>query len=185
VRIRSSGEHATAEEAEGRYSAGAPACSSRSTSHEVLFVWYHYHMKHLLIPTVNVFIINGSKIMLGRRANTGWMDGRLCPPGGHIEAGETPVAAAIREIKEELGVTVQPKDLTFACVAVRNTQAGETVAFEFTIHDKDYTYINAEPEKCSELTWLELTDLGDQIIDQFKQIIEGIIKQQPYLEIGY
>lgn len=153
----------------------------------MLFVCYHYHMKHLLIPTVNVFIINGSKLLLGRRANTGWMDGYLCPPGGHIETGETPVVAALREIKEELGVTVRPEDLTFACVAVRNTQAGETVAFEFIIRDKQYNYANAEPEKCSELVWVDLANLDSyDIVDQFKQIIErGIIKQQPYLEIGY
>ena len=67
-------------------------------------------MKHLVIPTVNVFVINGSKLMLGRRANTGWMDGHLCPPGGHIEVGETPVLAMLREIKEELGVVVKPED---------------------------------------------------------------------------
>ena len=144
-------------------------------------------MKHLLIPTVNVFITNGSKLLLGRRANTGWMDGYLCPPGGHIEAGETPVVAALREIKEELGVAIKPEDLTFACVAVRNTQAGETVAFEFIIRDKQYDYTNAEPEKCSELVWVDLANLDSyDIVDQFKQIIErGIIKQQPYLEIGY
>ncbi len=143
-------------------------------------------MKHLVIPTTKVFIINGSKILLGRRANTNWMDGYLCPPGGHIEAGETPLLAAIREVHEELGVIVQAEDLEFACVAARNTTAGETVAYEFVIRDKDYQFINTEPEKCSELVWIELDDLGAEIIDQFKQIIEqAILRKKTYLEIGY
>ena len=143
-------------------------------------------MKHLVIPTVNVFVINGSELMLGRRVNTNWMDGYLCPPGGHVERGETPIEAMIREIQEELGVAVKKADLEFACVAARNTPAGETVAYEFIIRDKDYIFINTEPEKCSELVQVDMTALPDDVIDQFKQIIElGIIRKQPYLEIGY
>jgi 8-oxo-dGTP diphosphatase len=143
-------------------------------------------MKHMVIPTVNVFIVNGTEVLLGRRANTGWMDGHLCPPGGHVEIGETPRVAMIREIQEELGVTVKPEDLTFVCVAARNTPAGETVAYEFAIIDKDYTFINAEPEKCSELVWVSLHKLDEAIIPQFKEIIEqGIIQKQQYLELGY
>ncbi len=143
-------------------------------------------MKHLVIPTVNVFIISGQKLLLGRRANTGWMDGSLCPPGGHIELGETPVLAMIREIKEELGVTVKPEDLEFACVVARNTPAGETVAYEFIIRDKDYAFKNAEPEKCSELIWVDLHAIPKDVIDHFAQVIaQGIIGKKTYLELEY
>jgi len=143
-------------------------------------------MKHLIIPTVNVFIITGSNLLLSRRANTGWMDGHLCPPGGHIEKGETPVLAMVREIEEELGVIVKPEDLEFSCVAARNTPAGETVAFEFVIRDKDYEFINAEPDKCSGLEWVELSNLPEDVIEQFEYVInKGVIGQNRYLEIGY
>lgn len=143
-------------------------------------------MKHLVIPTVNVFIISGTKLLLTRRTNTGWMDGFLCPPGGHIEQNETPLQAAQREIEEELGVIVKNEDLEFACVAARNTEAGETVAYEFIIQDKKYDFRNAEPSKCSELVWVELNNLPKDIIDHFEQIIKkGIIGRQMYLEIGY
>lgn len=143
-------------------------------------------MKHLVIPTVNVFVVNGSKVLLSRRANTGWMDGYLCPPGGHVELGETPAMAMIREIQEELGVTVKQEDLEFACVAARNTPAGEAVAYEFIIRDKDYTFTNAEPEKCSELVWIDPGNPPNDVIDQFQHILKhGIMGQQPYLEVGY
>lgn len=143
-------------------------------------------MKHLIIPTVNVFIIKGSKLMLGRRVNTGWMDGYLCPAGGHIEVGETPIVAILREIKEELGVDVKKEDLEFACVVARNASDGETVAYEFVIRDKEYSFVNAEPEKCSELVWVDLNVLADEIIDDFKQIIAGgIVGRNIYLEVGY
>lgn len=143
-------------------------------------------MSHLIAPSVNVFIINDDKILLGRRVNTGWMDGYLCPPGGHVEKGETPIQAIIREIHEELGVTVKKDDLEFACVATRNTSPTEYVAYEFIIRDKEYSFKNSEPQKCSELVWVSMNDLSTEIIDHFKQIlVEGIIGQKLYLEIGY
>ena len=143
-------------------------------------------MRHLIAPSVNIYILNGTKILLSRRANTGWMDGQLCPPGGHVEQGETPTIAAIREAKEELGVDIDPEDLEFFCVAARNNTPVEYVAYEFVIRDKGYEFTNAEPEKCSELVWVELEELPGDIIDHFKQIIQkGLVGNQIYLELGY
>ena len=54
--------------------------------------------------TVGVYIINNDgKIFLMRSPK--WSD-KLVPPGGHIESGETVVAAAIREVKEEVGLDI-------------------------------------------------------------------------------
>jgi 8-oxo-dGTP diphosphatase len=114
------------------------------------------------------------------------MDGYLCPPGGHVEVGETPLIAATREIKEELGVTIDPNDLEFMCVAARNSSPNEYVAYEFVLRDKKYDYRNAEPEKCSELVWVDPKHLPLEVIKQFEQIIKkGLIAKQPYLELGY
>lgn len=133
-------------------------------------------MKHLVVPSVNVFVLNDSRIMLGRRASTGWMDGQLCPPGGHIKKGETPIIAAVREIEEELGVSINPDDLEFICVAARNTPPTEYVAYEFMIRNKKYQFKNNEPNKCSDLVWVKLDELPEDVIDHFVQVInKGII----------
>ena len=53
---------------------------------------------------VGVIVTQNGKILCGVRANdTG--AGLLCGPGGHIEEGETPEQAAIRESQEEFGIT--------------------------------------------------------------------------------
>lgn len=143
-------------------------------------------MRHQITPTVNVLIINGDTVLLGRRANTGWMDGFLWPPSGHIEANETPAAAALREIQEELGATVDPRDLSFTFVAARKTDYGESVAYVFTIRDKEYSYTNAEPDRCTELVWADLHNLPNDVVEQFKEMVkQGIRHSKRYLELGY
>lgn len=103
-----------------------------------------------------------------------------------MKKGETPSIAMLREIKEELGVDIAREDLEFACVAARNNSPYEYVAYVFVVQDKDYRYINAEPEKCSELVWVSLTDLPEDIVDDARQMImKGIVGEQSYLEIGY
>ena len=143
-------------------------------------------MKHQVVPTVNVYVIKANKLLLGRRQNTGWMDGWLCPPGGHVEAGETPTVSMVREIEEELGVSVKPEDLEFLCVAARNNPKEEHVAYEFVIRDKNYEFINAEPDMCSELVWVDIYDPPKEVIEDFKQIIQqSLVGGKNYLEIGY
>ncbi len=48
-----------------------------------------------------VIVINDGKILCGVRKD----NGLICGPGGHIEAGEAPIQAAIREAQEEFGIT--------------------------------------------------------------------------------
>lgn len=54
---------------------------------------------------VGVLVIKDGKVLTGTRIK----EGTICGPGGHIENGESPEAAAIRETQEEFGIT--PKEL--------------------------------------------------------------------------
>lgn len=142
-------------------------------------------MKHTVLPSVNLFFVNDDKVLLGRRVNTGYMDDHLCPPGGHVEEGETPTVAAIREAQEELGIDLKPDDLEFICVAARKSPV-EYVAYEFMIKNKDYAVINNEPDKCSELVWSDIHNLPSDVIPQFADIItRSIVGDEKYLELGY
>jgi 8-oxo-dGTP diphosphatase len=139
-----------------------------------------------VVSSVNVSLLQGDKILLSRRVNTGWMDGELCIPGGHVEANETPRQAAIRELKEELRANVNVDDLEFVCIAARNTKPNQYVAYEFVIRDKDVQFQNAEPDKCSELIWVDVNNLPDDVISDFREIItQSIAGNEKYLELGF
>ncbi len=61
------------------------------------------------VPTesaVITYILKGSEVLLIRK-KTGLGAGKVNAPGGHIEEGETPEEAAIREIEEEVGLKAE------------------------------------------------------------------------------
>ena len=53
------------------------------------------------VKGVGVLVVRDGKILTGLRRT----EGTFCGPGGHIEAGETPEQAALRETQEEFGIT--------------------------------------------------------------------------------
>lgn len=52
-------------------------------------------------------LIRGGKVLLARRGNAPGR-GLWGFPGGHVEAGETALAAAVRELREETGIIADP-----------------------------------------------------------------------------
>ena len=62
----------------------------------------------LLLPGVAAVVRNAAdEVLVHRRAD----DGTWSLPGGAIEPGETPAAAAVREVREETGLEVRPARL--------------------------------------------------------------------------
>ena len=115
---------------------------------------------------VYVALVEGERIFLLRRANTGHRDGEWAMPAGHVESGETPAEAALRELLEETGVAAAPSDLECAHVCYRLCGEGGAKAYV------DYLFVcrrwtgtprNAEPQKADASGWFD-RDGGD-IID--------------------
>jgi 8-oxo-dGTP pyrophosphatase MutT (NUDIX family) len=52
-------------------------------------------------------------------------------PGGIIDLGETPKQAALREIKEEVGLIIDPASLSFKWVTARHSTSIDTYQFIF------------------------------------------------------
>ena len=88
------------------------------------------------IPTVDAAIINEhEQILLIRRKD----NGHWAMPGGKIEVGELPAAAAEREAREETGVTVKATALVgiFDSYKHHSSSAAHLYQFVFLCHPLD------------------------------------------------
>jgi 8-oxo-dGTP diphosphatase len=111
---------------------------------------------------VDVYVLlqrGDGRVLLMERANTGYADGMLCPPSGHLEDNESAVQGAIREVREEIGIRLDPDDLRFVHVVHHRTptQQGRFGLF-FTVTSWRGEPENREPYKCARLLWADPDD---------------------------
>ncbi len=81
----------------------------------------HPHDSIAPVCTVDICITHDHDVLMFKRSDTkkvfpGW----LALPGGHIEEGENPLTAAIREVQEEVGVTLTPEEIQLKFVAMHH-----------------------------------------------------------------
>lgn len=106
----------------------------------------------------------GHQVLLQLRRGTGYMDGHwACGVAGHVEAGESVLAAACREALEELGITIAPADLVPLCAmhrTARNSLAiDERVDFFFECWQWSGEPRLREADKAADLQWFALDAL--------------------------
>lgn len=114
-------------------------------------------------PAVFVAVLNSSnEVLLHKRANTGYMDGRFDLPSGHMERGELPHVAAARELEEETSLKANPDDLVLFHIYL-NENAPELPYFGLLFKTAVWsgTPVIGEPEKCDEMEFHKLDALPD------------------------
>lgn len=141
--------------------------------------------RHQLTGDVHLLLINkDGEILFGQRQNTGFEDGAWHLPSGHLEAGESVVAALIREAKEEIGLIIDEHEVDFAHV-MHNSSGSGRVAFFFTVHRWTGVPENREPDKCSGLRWFPLGALPDQLIPYCRAALESIAMNDGFSTYGW
>ena len=133
-----------------------------------------------------VIFEHDGKILLARRFNTGYSDGFYQMPSGHVEEHEYPSEAAIREMKEEVGVDIEPKDLIPIHIShrINTNSAGDYVDFFFKTSKWSGEIRIAEPDKCDELIWVAMDDLPENTVPVIREVVAHILENQSYSEIG-
>ncbi len=134
---------------------------------------------------VHLVLRRDDRVLLLRRLNTGYEDGKWSLPAGHLDGGETVRTAAAREASEELGVRVAPEGIRFAHVMHRRKEDGERIDFFVVAESWDGEVRNAEPEKCSHLSWVDPDDLPAELIPYVRAGISHTLDGIPYSEFGW
>ncbi|SEO10276.1 methyltransferase domain-containing protein [Actinacidiphila rubida] len=123
--------------------------------------------RHTEIVDVHLVLRRGGEVLLARRAGTGYADGLLHAPSGHLEEGEDVRAGMIREAAEEIGVHLAPEDLRAVLVMQHRAPSGHARIgwfFEAELPAGAAEPVNREPHKCSGIGWYPLDDLPRDMV---------------------
>jgi ADP-ribose pyrophosphatase YjhB (NUDIX family) len=108
---------------------------------------------------VEAFVLAGDQLLLGHRRG-GAGEGEWGLPGGHLEPGETPAAGLCRELREELGIAVEPPDLRLVAIVDDPANVGgHYLHVGFVVTRFTGTIAVTEPAKCGEWRFFPLDRL--------------------------
>jgi 8-oxo-dGTP diphosphatase len=144
-------------------------------------------------PYVACFVIlrEEDKVAMVLRRNTGWMDGQYGVPAGKVEYDETLTEGAMREAKEEAGVSIKLADLKHVHTCHRHAIADKKDLFMdwidvyFEVDSWQGEPHNAEPEKSERLDWLDINNLPKNIVPSQRAALISIAKGEQYSEFGW
>lgn len=135
------------------------------------------HGRFTVIPAAYLFLRRGDEVLLQLREGTGYYDAHWAAgAAGHVERGESVLAAAAREAREELGVDVDPAHLEFLTVEHRT---GDGAAIDERV---DFFFACArwtgdpalQEDKASDLRWFALDALPDPVVPHERLVLDRL-----------
>lgn len=146
-------------------------------------------MRFRVVPAAYVLLLRpagsgGDEVLLQLRQNTGFMDGHwACAAAGHVEAGESALAAAVREAAEELDVRIE-EDRLVPITAMHRTQGtgepvDERVDFFFGCRGWRGEPRRREPTKSADLRWFPLDALPDPVVPHERAVLDAVRAGSP------
>ncbi len=145
-------------------------------------------IRNKAVPASYLFLEKDGRILIARRCNTGYQDGNYQVPAGHVEEGELPTEAIIREAKEEIGIDLNKTDLELVHVSYRpkHDETGDRVDFFFRARKWRGEITNMEPNKCDDLKWVTYDDVPENmtfhVFKAIKNMNDGIFFDEIDLE---
>jgi 8-oxo-dGTP diphosphatase len=139
----------------------------------------------MLRCAVYLFLLKDDQILLSRRFNTGWMDGKYSLIAGHIDGNETVFDAMIREAFEEGKIKIDKKDLEPATVLHRKSLEMEYIDFFFVAKKWVGEPSIGEPEKCDDLSWFSLDALPENLLPYIKDAFDNYKNTTPFSSSGW
>jgi isopentenyldiphosphate isomerase len=131
--------------------------------------------------TVHAWILNSrGELLIQKRSmtkdsNPGLWD---VSAAGHLSAGETPLEALVKEVREELGLDVPPGDFRYLFTVAQQalSQTGTFLDNEFQevyllCIDVPLEAFRVQPEEVSELRYVPLMELEQLILDAAPEFV--------------
>jgi 8-oxo-dGTP pyrophosphatase MutT (NUDIX family) len=132
-----------------------------------------------VVPASYVIFRRDESVLLQLRQGTGYMDGHWASAAaGHVEASESAVQAAVREVREELGIVIDAEHLV-ALTAMHRTHGNgraidERVDFFFACTAWRGEPSMMEPTKTADLRWFHLDELPAAVVPHERYVFERL-----------
>jgi 8-oxo-dGTP pyrophosphatase MutT (NUDIX family) len=137
-----------------------------------------------LCAAVYGLLVRDGLLLLMRRAGSGYKDGTLALPAGHLDGGEDAVTGLVRELVEETGVVADRSACRLATVvhsAPSYPGDEEYLNLFFTVAAWTGTPTIREPDKCTELVWADPADLPADAIDYLPSVLSAVASGEPLI----
>lgn len=119
------------------------------------------------------------RVLLGRRNGTGHMNGLWGLPGGRVERGEALMMAAVREVREELGLRVEVASLQ--PLGVSRFDIGGMQGTDFLFLTREWAGKPAPLDKTSEVGWFAPDALPDDCLPWLPAVLEALLTRGAWL----
>lgn len=136
-------------------------------------------MKAIFKSAVHMLIIKDNKLLIQKRKGSKLLPGYYALPAGHIDEGENQYDALVREAQEELGISIDIKNIINSYVVLRRNNFeidGKTLEpyIDYYFEIKEYEGIPKiiEEDKCDELIWADINNLPEPFINYEGDFLE-------------
>lgn len=127
-------------------------------------------------PAVGTICFRGADVLLIRRG-TKPLAGDWSLPGGRIEFGERAEAAALRELKEETGVTARITGLVDVVDAIFTSRSSGAVTRHYVLFDFAAEWVSGEPvagDDAAHAEWISPERLAElPLWEETRRVIEA------------
>lgn len=131
------------------------------------------HENGLWHREIAVWIMNENKeLLLQRRSPKKKLaPNKLSITAGHIDVGESPEEAALREVSEEIGLKFNLSDLIFIGVYSKEQKDNCCFSYNYLVKtDKSIKQMTMQEEEVSELLYISIDDLQKRMETQDEEL---------------
>lgn len=139
-----------------------------------------------LPPFISIILKKDNQILLLKRMNTGFADDLYAFPAGKVDGNEPMFQAAVREVKEELGVMLDEQSSKVVHVChYKGINDFEGLSFYVLAEKWEGEPRNSEPDRHEYIKWFDIDKLPSDLITIHSFCFDKIQENIFYSEFGW